>query len=1427
MKKLSFLLFAFCISVAGWAQNADNNWNKPNPFAYDLRSSVDIASNTLTLQYTLNADAYTTQQVIDANTGRKNPIGLQIYLLDENGARLRKQNGSIWAITSGAYTKGTHSVTLPLSDFPSAYQGQKLSWEVVVHGNPFRTTPKEVYNYNAINTYGGWYPKNVHGIAIEKNPDHPHFGRIYITEACTTSTPGKNSLLEYDMELKYKGYHHKDYLVHSDGEKTSSHFSASVNYEPHRVKISEDGRLFVTCYHPTASHAVLEYLGNHTYKSIIKCKGENTSAGGNIDDNNEAPSAYNYGPDPKYNRRPIAMDVRGSGPDLKVLVAWIKPKGFYPTSNVGNWRSRVEIIEYHVGENGCDIMQDAGTTVAIWNDKATSDDNAGWVFQTYFGKYENNKFIGTYDPATHGFIDISYDQDGDIWLKVDYAHNKSWPGEIYLFKRETNDTKKEYDYCYTFVNNGTTCYGANGIGIIKNKNGAFELFTGSATNTLAKFTINKNTSPEISSITTYTQNGEGSNRIVGIADDYAGNVYLLNNRGHQDNNDNVVVFAMPYDGSRTTRAQEAFSVQAPAPVPNIYATNLRYEPVKGAAKYKFSFNVNTTPNYAEIRFYKSYESMKQSLEVVNADNFSGNESTRLNDANLVCYYPITSGLKQGKIEVELGMVGGVINQQSKQLTNACLPRGELYWSVYVETDRSEVFAPIYRQGTIGKDEHYRLHATVNNYPETDQFGAIYAVQEDKRTGKEYSSLMVYEVDDMNNDDCSLNNKTRYQKTHEYRYAAGSNPDKAAPRRMTVAPDGLVYIAHQGDENQNASTVVANWKYGGIYMWNPNDSIDANGKIKLSLFSNNEIGTSTAVVLYPLVNGNDTTWKLYATNTYNEYSTHGDAYTKELAADINSFGWNGFVEYVKNKNLNWTAWNNINTPTNKYKLGRGDESGNISLATTDNGMWICQYRDHNVTIKENILEPYADNIGAYVLSFVPYGSYSSEDTYGPRTWRSCTNDGGRSVVNSTVTLKPEEKPSNNSQTKNAPLQSTPGGGMTYKKVKVSATEYDEYLYVVNHDGNILQWKMEWESGVPRMYLDDRLKILHTPTDTKGVLKVQPSASKPGTATDWTTAAITSMCFDFAGNLVTTTGVSYFDMNQLQNEASELAPEGGQNIIIYTMPYDRTNAREIQAPKSNIRIAERVSYLEENTNMGQIIAPYVNHATPCYVDIYRPMPNTSFSTFCLPFNLDIKQLTATEEYYGAEFKQFTGAEIVTVSNEKILELQFSDIPIEDGKQFLLANTPYIVKPKNRIPSIVKLQQPIQFVEIAEKTVGAFRFANNDNNPTTHNTISFTGVIPTKVISAENVLLLVAENRLAEMVPDDLNTNTGKIHGFRGYFTLGAPLPQGVQAIISNKDKTLTGLIDVNGKKVNIQKYLREGRVFIRVEDKLYTLDGQKVE
>jgi hypothetical protein len=296
----------------------------------------------------------------------------------------------------------------------------------------------------------------------------------------------------------------------------------------------------------------------------------------------------------------------------------------------------------------------------------------------------------------------------------------------------------------------------------------------------------------------------------------------------------------------------------------------------------------------------------------------------------------------------------------------------------------------------------------------------------------------------------------------------------------------------------------------------------------------------------------------------------------------------------------------------------------------------------------------------------------------------------------------------------------------------------------------------------------------------------------------------MNFDYAGNLVIT-----------RDEDYPAYIDESTQIVVFTMPYNRDNARSIPASKAQREIPERLSYAEDEENTLATIAK-----TPTLVDLFRPMPNTSYSTICLPFALDISTLEDGHPYKTADIRAFVGAELSdAVGGEKILYLNFSADPVTS----LSANTPYIIQPSVRIPNLVQLPATHWSTDATPSTLYA-SFGDN-------NSITFTGVIPKQKIEVHpgKTLLLVAENRLAEMVPDKTvgGQPVGEILGFRGYFTLKNALPQGMQAILRNKDNTVTGLVDINGKKVNINKYLREGRVYIRVGDTLYSIDGQKVQ
>ena len=1367
MKKLLLILSAVLVSAISLGQSLDPNsgWLHLNPFAYDLKSEVKN-DGTIDLIFSLNANAVpsdgggkTYERLNNENRG------VQIYILDEHETVVHTI-----PVPSNQINKGTHTINLNYDDIPETYWGKPLHWKVTVWGNKGRTEQKQILKFSAINAASNFYPKNVHGIAIEKNPANPHFGKIFITESATTAKTGRNSLLEYDMQLKYKARHHKDFL-----DYVESYFSATEDYEPHRVKISDDGRIFVTSYHTSAGVSVFEYMGNGEFRTIITC------GSGWYLYNNDANSL-------QYSRRAIDMDVRGSGDNLKMIVAWMIPKYQQKSSQ---WHARIVVKEYSIGTGNLNINPSTGgTDVAIYDDRNSGSGYEGWLFQAYEGAWQ---------MAKHGFIGVTYDTDGDIWMKIDYAMGAAWLGEIHLFKRGSTSP---YDSFYQAQHTGDTpsqIYGANGIRIIKEKGKEkYTLITGYDTDKFQKFTINnKNSKPVLTLQGAYTQNGDGSNRIVGMAEDYAGNLYFLNNRGDQTNDDNVVVFAMPYDGKRETTSQGTFVIGNPTP--NILATDLRFAPVPKQPKYRFSFNVNTTPEIAQIRFYKSYgdggeNDMKKNLAKINADDYQGG-----NEITPSFVYNIPEGLlKQGEIAVEFDMVGGKV--VDGVLNDAALPRGEWYWSVYVEAPRkSSVFAPIYRLiGQTHATEGYeRKHATVNNYPETDGFGNIIVAHNPQNTTNDATrpekGLRIYGISNSGNDEHAYTNTDRYSLRATYLNKNSTTGMLNYPRRMDVAPDGTVYIADEGSPTTNK-----NWKdvnngpvihvRGGVKVWDPA------APNKFTQFSNNEICTAMGVALWD--------GKLYATNTYDEYVKHFSGtvnYTKEQQANTLQYGWNGFVQYDKVNEFYTTSndgtWDNFwskNSRAQKRALGRGDAAGNIAIVAMDKGVWMCQHKEHNRAVKDATYQPLADNLDGYILSFVPYGSNT-------RTWRSCVENGVDHFDTPGSRIERADA-SDFSQKKTSPVQSTPGGGIAYKKVNGK-----EYLYVVNHDGNIAQleitsWSGSGTTATPTIPIAN-IKILTTPADTKGT-KVE---TLNGRTASWTGAYITSMTFDYAGNLVTTTGKNYHD--------------GPQDIVIYTMPYDRVNAREIQAPNSCRMIPERIAHLDmDKKDLDDLIAEHqIDHPSGCAIDLYRPIQGGEFNTICLPYTLDLKTLPEGHPLYEAELKEYKGLNLNTVGGEKVLELVFTDV----SDRVIIANKPYIIQPEENYNSIIRFAGPLKLTNTTGEAADYWENSNNYN-------MTFQGIIPYQEITPtirdgiSLTLMLVADNRLAAM------TAAGNMYGFRGYFELNQPLPKGMRTrITTSKGTTTNTTIVVDGKKVNVEKFLQEGRVYIRMGDSLYTVDGQLVK
>jgi hypothetical protein len=451
---------------------------------------------------------------------------------------------------------------------------------------------------------------------------------------------------------------------------------------------------------------------------------------------------------------------------------------------------------------------------------------------------------------------------------------------------------------------------------------------------------------------------------------------------------------------------------------------------------------------------------------------------------------------------------------------------------------------------------------------------------------------------------------------------------------------------------------------------------------------------------------------------------------------------------------------------------GDGNGNISIAAMDKGIWMVQHRENDVqkTIEEwqknkKTAHALPDNLENYLISFVPYGSNT-------RTWTSCTSKGinySNKNAAGEYTKYDFNEASDLTQKTTSKVQSSPGAGMTYRKI-----DGVDYLFMVQHTGDIAQLKVTWSGN--------------TPTVTH--YKTYPSVGTKTTIseTSRTTGTITTMCFDYAGNLITTAGATYFGHNQ--------------DLIVYTMPYpNRVNAQEIQAPNSCVFIPERLS--QEGMNQDDVepvVDPYIISPKNCTLDFYRPLQTGSFNSICLPFSLS--SLSGTP-YEGAQVMRFDKARLEEVGGEQHLYFDFVSVTsIEAG-------VPYLIQPKADVSDVVQFGS-VRFTKTQANTINTGDYAD------------FIGTFPQVNMDEPTAyprFMVVSENCLAEI-------DGGTFRGFRSYFQMKKDITNTISLLNFKKPTTTDTEMVVDGKTVDVEKLMREGRVYIRVGETLYTITGEVV-
>ena len=506
-----------------------------NPYAYNVSATYDDATYKLTVKFSLNADAYN-----DGLGG--NADGVQIFLTDDPA---NPKKYYVHGVPGNQCFKGKDKTcTIDLisgkdkngKDIP---RNTNLYASVTVQGDRTNTSPRQ--DSRSYKIYCG------HGIAVDKNPNSKNFGKIFVNEGYQKEAGGELSqfftkglagmyIIDPDFDRnndknRYTGgYDFSLYTI----EHTYSGLKR-LGYQPWRVRVSEDGRIFV--------------CSNDMYQRQAD---NNGVAVWEIDRNN-----FN-------NWTPILRGVRGGDYTFTYQGNFIGPICGMDVKGIGD---NLTLLLYTVNKTGVDLGMSG------------------------FRAYEYNVKSGKLTPVTafnsgkYGLVfeytTLRYGVDGSYWFGAsradgsDGVENNGKTKEPNLGHVKLDGTSADY------TNYNAEFYGGAGLLVYKStynnsgynaSNHTWLIKGRSNTATDGKFgvflvTSDNNGGAQVARLDgtngrpnwqEVVVNGIGRN-LNDFAIDYAENLYVIGNSSSSGGL--VRAFAMPYCGEKTTTVRDEYKFQ--------------------------------------------------------------------------------------------------------------------------------------------------------------------------------------------------------------------------------------------------------------------------------------------------------------------------------------------------------------------------------------------------------------------------------------------------------------------------------------------------------------------------------------------------------------------------------------------------------------------------------------------------------------------------------------------------------------------------------------------------------------------------------------------------------------------------------------------------------------------------------------------------
>ena len=307
-------IFLFAIAVLSCLQVMGEvvNWTpvkttEMNPFAYNLKAELSNDKQYITVSYCLNATAAS--------------VNIVFY----NGETVYKTvscSGLSKTTAADPYATTGHTITIPTTDLPI---NTNLSWRIEVQG-PGRANCG-VYSQDGTNIYRHKFYRPS-SVDIVQDPTSFNYGKVLVVESQHTAS----TIAGYHSSAMKKKNGNNDpqgagiYVFNPDltpRKNTSETYVfnglddsrfANTSYSPHRVRISDDGRIFVTSLDHTKGNILWEI--DEYFKTWTTVIGKNIGGAKyntTTYDLTTSNGTFIAGPN-------AGFDVRGSGDQLTLLM---------------------------------------------------------------------------------------------------------------------------------------------------------------------------------------------------------------------------------------------------------------------------------------------------------------------------------------------------------------------------------------------------------------------------------------------------------------------------------------------------------------------------------------------------------------------------------------------------------------------------------------------------------------------------------------------------------------------------------------------------------------------------------------------------------------------------------------------------------------------------------------------------------------------------------------------------------------------------------------------------------------------------------------------------------------------------------------------------------------------------------------------------